>query len=116
MAWESRNGRGRYYTRSRKINGRVVREYIGAGLAGELAAAEDEHRHAQRCAAREALQKARSPLDWADRAITRVYTEIDWRCRAAAVAGAYYRHHRGDWRRKRGCCGEQNNDGREPLS
>ena len=34
MGWE----RGRYYTRSRKENGRVVREYMGGGRAGELVA------------------------------------------------------------------------------
>ena len=34
MAWE----RGRYYTRSRKVNGKVLREYIGRGIAGQLAA------------------------------------------------------------------------------
>jgi hypothetical protein len=27
MGWD----RGRYYTRSRKVNGRVVREYVGTG-------------------------------------------------------------------------------------
>ena len=28
MGWD----RGRYYTRSKKVNGRVVREYVGSGL------------------------------------------------------------------------------------
>ena len=33
MGWE----RGRYYTRSKKVNGRVVREYVGTGQLAALA-------------------------------------------------------------------------------
>mgnify|MGYP001195279299 CR=1 FL=1 len=39
MSWEYRGKQGPYYTRTRKVNGRTVREYIGAGLPGRLAAA-----------------------------------------------------------------------------
>jgi hypothetical protein len=54
MGWD----RGRYYTRSRKVNGRVVREYIGTGPAAELAARMDAlERESRRLKAQEARQQ-----------------------------------------------------------
>ncbi len=49
MAWESRTGtERRYYTRSRKIRGRVVREYVGRGSKAEIEAALDQERREER--------------------------------------------------------------------
>ena len=54
MPWES-GPRGRpYYTRTRRENGRVIREYIGVGREGRQAAQEDEARRRQVEADREA--------------------------------------------------------------
>src|SRR5438552_3290676 len=37
MAWE-RRGKAKYYTRSRRVRGRMVRDYLGIGRLGEMAA------------------------------------------------------------------------------
>jgi hypothetical protein len=46
--WERRERGGLYYTRSRREDGRVVREYIGGRVLGEIVALEDECERRQR--------------------------------------------------------------------
>jgi len=101
MGWESRNGRGRYYTRSRKVNGRVVRENVGTGLAGELAAAEDAQRRAERQEGQKTYLETRRDLSELDRSVARVYANVETLLRAAMIAGGYWRPHRNTWRRRR---------------
>lgn len=105
MGWETRDRGGRYYTRSRKVNGRVVREYVGGGLTGELAASQDARRREERAAAAaalRALEAQHAPLD--------DHTEELWEMtglviRGALVLAGYHQHHRGEWRKRRGVCG-----------
>lgn len=101
MAWETRGNRT-YYYRARKINGRVVKEYLGTGASAHAAAAEDEDRRQARqiaSAKRKGAYKMEDPtayltdsfLDLSDNLINGLF-----------VASGFYRHHGGEWRRRRG--------------
>lgn len=100
MAWETRERGGRYYTRSRRENGRVVREYVGTGSFAELSARSDEvirqSREDRRGEERRELERIRSlaaPLVELDELAATL-------ARASLVAGGYHRH-KGEWRMRR---------------
>ena len=100
MSWEYRGKQGPYYTRTRKVNGRTVREYIGGGLPGRLAAAEDEARRAVQA---ERIQQANTTSEHID-ALEASSKALDGLCRAAVETELYQRGfhqwHR-QWRRRR---------------
>src|SRR5215213_5707938 len=101
MGWEKRERGGPYYTRTRKIGSRVVREYVGGGTLGHIAALQDaqERRRREEEAAlckeeRERLEALVAPVEDLCEAAETLY-------RAALLAAGYRRHQRGQWRRKR---------------
>ncbi len=102
MAWETRQRGGRYYTRSKKINGRVFREYVGSGLVGELAAAADERARAQRPAQQAAWRAECERIESAIAPLEEFYDAVETFARASLLLAGYHRHHRGEWRRRRG--------------
>jgi hypothetical protein len=55
--------KGRYYTRSKKVHGRVVREYIGTGKVAERAARVDAIKRDEREAEREARRAEKAALE-----------------------------------------------------
>jgi|SRR5215207_2201991 len=100
MGWENRERGGRYYTRSRKVDGRVVREYVGSGLIGELAARLDEvERERRKYEATMALLE-RERIEAIVAPIVELCETAEILCRAALVAEGY-RRCQGKWRRRR---------------
>jgi hypothetical protein len=101
MGWETRRGRGRYYTRSHKIADRVVREYVGTGLVAELAAQQDAAARAARQAERDRFAQTIDHHRDADAAQAAFAQLVDGLTAAVLVAAGYHRHHRGEWRKRR---------------
>jgi hypothetical protein len=100
MGWESRERGGRYYTRSRKVDGRVVREYVGGGLMGELAARFDEAEREKRKIDAAMVRLERARIEALVAPVVELCEVAEVLCRAALVNGGY-RRYQGKWRRKR---------------
>src|SRR4051812_31262119 len=99
MGWD--HG-GRYYTRSRREGGRIVREYIGGGRAGEIVAQLDELAR-ERCETERQMRRIeREEIDELDAGVNELDEHADLLARAALVAAGFRQHKRGEWRKKRG--------------
>jgi hypothetical protein len=99
MGWDKG---GRYYTRSRRVNGRVVREYIGGGRAGELVAQMDTLERQRRETERECARVAREEVAELDAPLAELNELADLLASAALITAGYMQHNRGEWRRRRG--------------
>jgi hypothetical protein len=97
MGWE----RGRYYTRSKKVNGRVVREYVGTGQLAALVAQMDALERRKREVERDALRAERAEVEALDAPLEELDDLAELLARAALVAAGFHQHKRGEWRRRR---------------
>ena len=92
---------GRYYTRSKKVNRRVEREYIGAGPVADLAAQLDALDRQERLFAALSLRNEKAALTTFDADLKALIRITDLVARAALVAAGYRQHKRGEWRKQR---------------
>lgn len=101
MAWERRDRGGLYYTRSKKVNGRVEREYIGGGVFAEIAALLDAEKRRRREIGAAVWREERADMEDLDSRVEEFCEGVeDIACAALLVAG-FRKHKRGEWRRKR---------------
>jgi hypothetical protein len=101
MGWESRRGQSRYDTRSRKVNGRIIRKYVGTGQIGELASQQDAEARAQRLAERERLQHEAARWASATTPLTELSQVVDGLTAATLITAGSHQHHRGARRKRR---------------
>ena len=100
MAWERRKP-GRYFYRSRRVGGRVVKDFFGKGAIGQLAAdlaEEGRARRAEDAAAVRAEQACLEALDRPSAALDRACALL---ATAALTAAGFRRYNYGPWRRRR---------------
>lgn len=96
MAWEKG-----YYYRVRKVNGRVIREYLGAGRVAELVASMDALDREQRRLEALARCQFKDELSAIDADLKAANEKIDLVARAALLAAGFHQHKRGEWRKRR---------------
>jgi hypothetical protein len=102
MSWERRrNGRARYYYRARRIGVKVVKEYVGAGKAGEEAARQDAQKREERLWRRTEERTRRREYEVLEAVVTDMSHQGAGMVEACLLATGYYRHHR-EWRHRRG--------------
>ena len=99
MPWETRNGKGRYYTRSTRVDGKVVRTYIGTGEIAEKIAEGIEYRKSARAAQR--AEEGRGVND-VDLITDDFYRQAAAIMRETLEHAGYRQHQRGEWRKRRG--------------
>ena len=101
MGWEKRESGGPYYTRSRKVGGQVVREYLGGGILGHIAALQDAQERQWREAEAAVWEEERDSLEALVTPVEDLCEATEILYRATLVAAGFRRHRRGEWRRKR---------------
>ncbi len=94
MTWLRRNG---YYYRSERDGDTVRSVYVGNGPMAEIFLQLDAERHAEEAAQRQ----ERAEMDAEDAALAVFSHDITTLARAALYAAGGYRHHQGEWRKRR---------------
>ncbi len=105
MAWETRSGaQGRYYTRSKRVGDRVVREYVGTGDVAELIALHDEQRRELRkmkqMSEEIAFREKMAPIELLAKDVENLFQLLDTELERNLNETGYY-FHRGSWRKRR---------------
>jgi hypothetical protein len=100
MGWEQRRNR-RYYYRSRKLGGRVRKEYVGTGLVGLLAVRQEEQRRQRAAEARELLRRDPEAFEAAAAPARQLDRLVEALMRAALEQAGYHQPNRSTWRKKR---------------
>ena len=97
VAASARKGKGKYYCKTIRENGRLTRDYIGSGPVGDLAATLDTLERRELAAQAEAEARQKTQLQTAEKLVRELCDRTDLLIRASVVAAGFHRHG-GEWR------------------
>jgi hypothetical protein len=100
MPWEKRQRGGRYYTRTRCVDGRKIRQYLGRGRWAEAVAAADERRREEQRKERITLKEIQAQMQALDAALDECTAHSRQLMAAELICAGYHRHQRA-WRKRR---------------
>lgn len=100
MGWETR-GAGTYYYRKRKLDGRVVSEYVGSGPHAARVAARAAVAQRKRAAAVATERAERDQMAAREAALDAFCALTNGLVSVTLLDAGYRRHHRGEWRKQR---------------
>lgn len=100
MSWETRSNGKRYYTRSRRVGGRIQREYVGGGTVGELVSKLDEIDRESRLLEAELIRLARQQAERMDESLADFEELAENIGRGLLIVAGYHQHNRSEWRKR----------------
>lgn len=100
MAWETRSGSGRYYTRSQRVNGRIVREYVGQGPIAEFVHQMDIEERLERDATRKAFEAVQCRDAERDKQLDSFIELSEAVASGLLILAGYHLHKHGNWRKR----------------
>src|SRR5262245_40124044 len=103
MAWheKQRGPKGGYYYRSKRVNGRSVKLYVGRGPDAELAARLDARERRDRQAERAVFLAEQVRLAAADVAFGDASASVHLLVQAVLILSGFHLHRGSEWRRRR---------------
>jgi len=103
VSWDKKPGTKRhYYYRSKRVDGRAVKTYIGPGEAGQKAALEDQRARQQRASDRDWWETRIGEFDTAQEPTDDLVRIARLMMRVMLVAQGNYLHKGHEWRKRGG--------------
>jgi len=100
MAWETRKGKGRYYTRTCRHNGRIIRLYFGGGELAEHAARIDADRQRRSEQERQQVELGKGRFESEKEILEPLEVICTGLLTLTLQAAGFCRHNRGEWRKR----------------